>query len=335
MGNQNVQWGRGIGANPTNNISPSNGFFLTANGNDQKMYNFMLKTKVYINPNLEWEVIAIPIYKMDVVRLDLLNIPVATIDDSLPEKKFKNGSFATKLNLNGGPDGASLSYYNGYSTSPGVNTGYDQEVGPYAFNQPYKMQVFGGDFMHRFAGKSDGKDADPSNELLISAEAAYSKIENNDDEGFIPQSNLEFSAGFIKQFWNSTKLDNFTLIMAYKGKYTPNFEIAASDDTEKLLSQQLFGQFKGYVQGVTGIFTKTWMNQKLKLTLVTNYVITPQPDGDSTGHSFLIYPQANWEINDDLIASGGYFNLDGAGSNVAGPLLNGAFLGLKYRLKIK
>lgn len=36
LGNQNVQWGRGLGSNPTNNISPSDMLFLSANPEDKK-----------------------------------------------------------------------------------------------------------------------------------------------------------------------------------------------------------------------------------------------------------------------------------------------------------
>ncbi len=335
LGNQNVQWGRGIGGNPTNNLSPSNGFFLTTDGDDQKMYNFMLNSKFYINSNLEWDVIGIPVYKMSFSRMDLLNIPVGVGEDVLPDKTFKNGALATRLNLNGGPIGASLSYFNGYSVTPGINTGYIPATGPFAFSQSFKKQVFGGDFMYRFPGKTtSGKDLDPRNDLMVAFEGGYTKIEKVVGESFIPQSNFEFSLGFIKQFWNSTKLDNFTMVIGYKGKYTPKFE-AAGDDIEKLLAQQMFGQYNSYVQSVMGVFTKTFMNQKLNFTLVSSYGITPQPDDNGMGHSYLIYPQMKWKVTSDLEASGGYFCLGGAGSNVVSPVFNGASFSLKYKFKLK
>lgn len=49
----------------------------------------MLRTKVNITPNLEWEVIGIPIHKMNASRVDLLNIPVGAGTDILPNKSFK------------------------------------------------------------------------------------------------------------------------------------------------------------------------------------------------------------------------------------------------------
>ncbi len=334
LGNQNIQWGRGIGANPTNNLSPSDGFFLSTTGDDQKMYNFMFRSKVNINSNLIWEVVGIPIYKMSKTRLDLLNIPVATGNDSIPDKSFKNGAIATKLNLDGGPIGASISYYNGYSATSGVNTGYDVTTGAYAFNQSFRKQVFGADFMYRFSGKANGKSTDPTNDLMIAVEIGYTDVEEIADEEFLPQSNLEYSIGLIKQFWNSTRLDNFTMIIGYHGKYTPDYE-DPGDDIEKLLAQQMFGQYNTYVQGITGIFTKTLMNQKFSATLVANYGITEQPDDDEMGHSFMVYPQVTWKITDGLVLSGGYFNLGGAGSDVASPVLNGASLGLKYKFKVR
>ena len=42
FGNQIVNWGRTDGFNPTNCITPSDYFFLTAEPDDQKLSNFML-----------------------------------------------------------------------------------------------------------------------------------------------------------------------------------------------------------------------------------------------------------------------------------------------------
>ncbi|MDP4271890.1 MAG: hypothetical protein Q8909_17475, partial [Bacteroidota bacterium] len=316
LGNQNVQWGRGIGGNPTNNLSPSNGFLLTTDGDDQKMYNFMLNTKYNINSNLALEVIGIPVYKMNISRMDLLNIPVGVGEDVIPNKTFKNGAFATRLNLNGGPLGASISYFNGYSATPGINTGYIPATGPFAFNQSFKKQVLGADFMWRFpGGEKSGKAHDPRGDLMVAAEVGYSKIEKIEGESFVPKSNLEFSFGLIKEFWDAKKLDKFAVVVGYDGKYTSDYK-DAGDDIEGLLAQQMFGQYAKYVQKVTGVFMKTLMNQKLNLTLVTSYGITPQPDNNTKGHSYLIYPQMTWNMTNDLHLSAGYFNLGGAGSNV-------------------
>ena len=350
LGNQNVQWGRGIGSNPTNNISPKNGFILTSNGDDQKMYNLMLRTKVNITPNLEWEVIGIPIYKMNASRVDLLNIPVGAGTDVLPDKSFKNGSFATKLNLNGGPNGASISYFNGYDVTPGVNTGLDASLQPVAFAQPFKKQAFGGDFMFRLAGKSNGKSSDATNDLLVSGEVAYSKISNPDNDAYIPQSNLEFSLGLIKQFWDDKKLDNFTMILGYSAKYTPDFieAVAPTDVTsptygldmanfiQRGIAQGMFGQYKNYVQSLVGIFSKTMMNNKLNFTLVSSYGLTAQDyKTNGSSHSYLLYPKISWNITKELSASGGAFYLRGAGTEVVAPTFNGAFCDLKYNIKLK
>lgn len=53
LGNQNIQWGRGLGSNPTNNISPSDMLFLSANPEDKKMYNFMLSVDYQIRKGLD------------------------------------------------------------------------------------------------------------------------------------------------------------------------------------------------------------------------------------------------------------------------------------------
>ena len=50
LGNQIVNWGRADGFNPTNNITPNDFFFLSADPDDQKLSNFMLRLKYRITP---------------------------------------------------------------------------------------------------------------------------------------------------------------------------------------------------------------------------------------------------------------------------------------------
>lgn len=351
LGNQNVQWGRGFTSQPTNNISPTNGFIYTTDGADQKMYNFMLRSKLYINENLEWEVIGIPVYKMSYARVDLLDIPVGVGENVVPEKSFSNGSFATKLNLNGGPLGMSISYFNGYDVTPGVNTGVDEDYNAFAFSDPFKKQTFGADFMWRFRGHSNGNNAEPTNDLLFSLEAAYNDVDNPDDAYHIPYSDLEFSAGLIKTFWNNTKLDSFTAILGYDGRivsdYTENIE--PTDPTsptygldmahyiQRSIAEGMFGQYDSYVHSLTGVFIKTFQNKKFTFSTVLNYGLNKQAGEkvDGSHHSFLIYPNITWKVTDQLIAQGGYFKLEGPGTNVITPVRNGASLSLKYNFRLR
>ena len=46
------------GFNPTDNITPYDYFFLTANPDDQKLPNILLQAKWYITPKVNFEFIA-------------------------------------------------------------------------------------------------------------------------------------------------------------------------------------------------------------------------------------------------------------------------------------
>ena len=101
LGQQIVNWGKTDGFNPTNNITPNNYFFLTSNADDQKLSNFMLRTKLQLTSGINWEVIAIPIYRPSVYRYDLFDMGanVSFADAVLPAKKFDQGSLATRLSF--------------------------------------------------------------------------------------------------------------------------------------------------------------------------------------------------------------------------------------------
>ena len=74
LGNQIVAWGRTDGYNPTNNITPIDYFFLTADPDDQKMSNFMLRTRYRFTPAIDIDAIAIPFYVPSVYRYDLFDL---------------------------------------------------------------------------------------------------------------------------------------------------------------------------------------------------------------------------------------------------------------------
>jgi len=336
LGNQSIQWGRGIGANPTNNLTPTNGFFLTANGSDQNLSNFMARAKYSINPNLEWEVVGVPVYKASIVRLDQLNLPgnVNVGSQTLPAQKLKDGSLATRLNVNLGPIGGSVSYFNGYNSQPAVVPGATA-TGLYANLESFHKQTFGADFGTRIGGHSDGT-LDASNDALILSEIGYDKIDNPTNAAWVPQSNLTYTLGMVKMWFDKYKLDKFTLVASYFGKYTPNYitAIAPTDYTDpdfglKMLSfsqrdltQALFGQQKAITHSTLWSITKTFDKGKYSLSATGMYNFTVK--------SSMFTPRATWNVTKNLNATVGGFYLFGPGTDVVSPVMNGLFGELKY-----
>jgi len=52
LGEQIVSWGRTDGFNPTNNITPNNYFFFSANPDDQKIPNLLMKANIRFSPQI-------------------------------------------------------------------------------------------------------------------------------------------------------------------------------------------------------------------------------------------------------------------------------------------
>jgi len=101
LGEQIINWGRTDGFNPTNNITPIDYFFLSPTPDDQKISNFLLKSKIRLTTSIDLEIIAIPIFRPSVYRYELFEMgDNITFSQAVsPNKKITNSSLATKLNF--------------------------------------------------------------------------------------------------------------------------------------------------------------------------------------------------------------------------------------------
>jgi hypothetical protein len=346
FGNQNIQWGRGIGSNPTNNISPSNSFLFTANGDDQKMYNLMAVADYKFYPNLDLQVVAVPMAKSSTILLNLFNLGqgITITPQALPDQKYKNGAIAARLNLSVGPFGGSLSYFNGYDPSPSVTLGYTAPfTGAVAGSTVlYRKQTFGGDFGFRIPGKTTGTAFEPTNDMMIAGELAYNHIANPDNLAYIPQSNLAFSLGVVKMVYAANKIDKLTIIGSWYGKYTPNYAtlVPPTDPTQasfyqnmldcsvRSYARMLTGQQKNLDNNLIGIVSQSFMRAKLTATLVYNYSLIDLP-GSPSGHNRLFSPRLSWNFTKTLSATAGALHMWGPSSNLYGPIVGGYFCELK------
>ncbi|MDD2278998.1 MAG: hypothetical protein PHS05_08065, partial [Bacteroidales bacterium] len=117
IGNQIVAWGSTDGFNPTDNITPNNYFFLTYEPDDQKLSNFMFRTKLKPTNTIDIELIAIPFYKPSVYRYELFDMgqPATFSQVDSPELKFDKGSLAARFNLESSSVSLSASYFIGHN----------------------------------------------------------------------------------------------------------------------------------------------------------------------------------------------------------------------------
>ncbi len=338
IGNQSITWGRGIGANPTNNLVSTNSYLLTANMNDQVVSNFMLRGVYSIHPHLDFEMVAVPMYKSSVEKVELLHIPggVTPGTQTIPEKSLKNGSIAAKLNWNLGPMGASISYFSGYNSRPAV-VPYDPLGENLANVASFKKQTIGGDFGIRIGGEPNSN-LDPTSDLLILGEVGYEIVDNPDDLAWIPQSNLTYTLGFVKLIYDKYKMDKWTIVTSYIGKYVPNHikPELTSDYTDpnfaedltlflqRDLTQNLFGQLEPMTHTMFLSLNKSFDKGKYEVSLTGNY--------NFTVGTKLFTPNVSWNITKALKATGGGLYLDGPGTEVITPVINGAYFELKYTL---
>lgn len=342
FGNQNIQWGRGIGSNPTNNLSASNMMFLSANAEDTKMYNLMLNFDYKIHPNLDWQVVAIPSVKSSNLELNLFNLGGMVMGaHEMPSPDIDNGAIATRLNWNVGPIGASVSYFNGYDPFPTFIAKFG-ENGLTGNTVNYRKQTFGFDFGKRIGGKVKGDMFEPTNDWMIFGEFGYNYNDNPDDLAYIPLSNLSFSLSLLKQIYYRNNLDNFSFVTAWNGKYTPDFEelVPVDPNTDPLGFLAYFnknivsffhGQQKKLDHGMMFVATQTFARKKVSVSAIYNYGLI-KVEGDPSGHNSFFSPRVNWNISKMLSVTAGGMHMWGPSANAYGPIMGGYFAEMKIIL---
>jgi hypothetical protein len=332
MGEQIVSWGRTDGFNPTNNITPTNYFFFSANPDDQKIPNFMLKADIRFTPQIDWEIIAIPIFRPSMYRYDLFDMGenVSFTEAVLPEKNFENASLATKINIELPGIGFSASWFRGYDPF----YGFDLKSIDFSTGNPvityipsfYRKNTLGLDFTF------------PVGTWIVRGEGALNLTQNVDHKMYIPNNDIGYVAAIEHNF------GGFLTIVQYVGKYTFNFTELTTPiltDPMNMLAQLQYAnemiQFESATFNRKIFHQQEAMNHAVSLTLSKyfNYeTVNAEVTGyyDFTSEEYLIRPKLSWKIGGSLTAIAGYSFMKGPDKSVFGyaaPIMNGAFLELK------
>ena len=332
FGNQIVQWGRADGFNPTNNITPNNYFYLSAEPDDQKISNTLVRADYFITPQIEFELIGIPVYKPSVYRYDLFTInPVAQFIPSIkPKQTYESGSVAGRLNFEFPRTGFSLSYFNGYDPFYGfrIKELDLQQQTPIIRYIPdfYRKQTFGGDF---------SVSAEP---MIFRGELAYNQTRNYKNNMYIPNPDLAYVLGMEFTFLDITS------IFEYVGKHTFDFNalpsvtlIDPSDPEQQLqyfidrvnIESSLFNRKIFYQQEEN--------NHAIFLSLSRMFAHETVSIEVSGYHNFtsdenLIRGSLKWNINDAMELRLGENYMMGPGNSIfdlSGTVFNGAFIEFK------
>ncbi len=336
LGNQIVIWGRMDGFNPTNNITPSDYFFLSSDPADQQQSNFMLKMQYRPLPGVDLELVAIPFYKMSSYRFDLFDMGelgkyLLFGDDMLPERILANGTYAVRANFDYPAFGGSVSWFQGYDPYHGfnvvsVNWASAQPVVRIA-STPYRKTAIGADV------------AIPvGNLMIVRAEAAYNHTKNPDKKMFIPNPDISYVVGI------ETNVLGCTVIGQYIGKYTFDFfplSVPVSPDANDPASLVQYAE--KYIDYENRLFNRKVFNQQertnhaVSLTITRSFaydVLSAECTGyyNITSKEWFVRPKLSWRISDALMAVVGGNYMRGGEKTLYGyssAVMNGAFAELK------
>lgn len=330
LGEQIVTWGRTDGINPTNNISPNHYFFLSANPDDQKMSNFMLRAKLRLGSKVDWDIIALPVYRPSIYRYDLLDLGANFVDPILPAQKIGHAALATRLNVELSGIGFSVSWFRGNDPFYGINLhNVDFSSGsPSVTYMPafYRKNTFGFDL------------AVPISSWIVRAEGAYNLTENEQAKMYIPNSDLSYVLGLEHAF------GPVMAILQYVGKHSLDYvklnEPVLSDPMNPAALMQYVGEMVNYESYLVNrkIFKQQFeTNHILAMTLSGNFAydaLNVEMTGlyDLSTQEYLLRPQVAWNISDALKLTAGYSYMQGPDKSLfsyASSILNGAFLELK------
>ena len=214
IGHQIVVWGRADGWNPTDNITPKNMLVRSADEDDRRLANFLIRSTYNLHP-VRFEAIWIPVYSSSYIPTDLVPFPPGILlsEPDFPDTRLKNGAFALRLNLELPSIDGSVSYFNGHNPMPGIMAEVPDILAPNValnvFHKSYRMHVFGADFSTIVAGSWG-----------LRGEVAYRRS-HQDHKLFIhiPNPDLQYVVGVDKEL-----MKNFSLILQYIGRYVFDFE---------------------------------------------------------------------------------------------------------------
>ena len=333
LGNQIVTWGRTDGFNPTNCITPRDYFFLTAEPDDQTLPNFMLRVKYHLNPALYLEGIAIPYFRPSVYRYDLFDMGEnAHFEEAVwPEKSFKNGAVAARLNAELSRIGFSLSYFNGYDPFYGFgiqNVDMTQFMDPQIAYQAafFRKQALGADF------------ALPLDAWIIRAEMAWKWTQGYDSLMYVPNPGLSYVLGIERNFWD------ITVLAQYIGQYAHHFQEMQEPILENpldptilftyiqdrigyestLFNRKIFQQQEATNHALFLSLSRGFAHETLRVELSAYFNITSE--------EYLVRPRLSWKITDALTTTLGAQIMGGPEQSLfdySKSVLNGAFAELK------
>ena len=330
LGNQIIKWGRADGFNPTDNINPSDYFFLSPDQDDQKLGNFMIRGLVKPADMIDLELIAIPVFKPSVYKYNLFELGenVTFSDYQLPATTFGNGAIAARLNFELPAIGFSLSYFNGFDPFYGYTIkSFNFSAAPEIVFVPdfYRKQSFGFDF------------AIPVGKLIFRGESALNLTSDYENNIHIPNPDIYYVGAMEFGFAGITAIAQFI------GKYTIDYKVLSIPVLLNPMDNNALYQYAFQMtEYEAGEYNRKIMHQQketnnsLFLSLRRSFAyemltITLSGLYDFTSQEYLFRSDMKWKASDALTFAIGGNLMNGPDKSLfshAGKVLNGLFLGM-------
>ncbi len=291
VGHQIVVWGRADGFNPTDNITPKDYLTRSPDEDDRRLANFLFRTWFNAYP-VRLEAIWIPNYAASVIPTDIVPLPdfVTMNEPEYPGANLNNTAVAVRMNFEWPSIDGSISYFNGYNPSPGIDLkSVVNDSGNLRVNvapRAYCQHIVGADFQ---TTKGD---------MGFRGEFAY-RYPYGDfkNEAYIPNPDFQWVIGFERQFGS-----DFSFILQYMGRYVFDFTeltgpVKIFDEPKYMIAvknRQISFQTDEITHAIS--FRPAWTLLHETLTLETlgmyNFVT----------EELMLRPKLSYEITDDLSA---------------------------------
>lgn len=335
LGNQIIAWGRTDGFNPTNCITPQDYFLLTPEPDDQTLPNFLLRARYHFNPQVQLELIGIPLFQPSIFRYDLFALEgnASFSAPALPEQNRKSGAVGARMNFELPRAGFALSYFNGYDPFHGFDIreiDLSQLLQPAIVYQPafYRKNMVGADF------------ALPFGNWIARGEAAGSWTRGYRDQMHVPNPELAYVLGLERE------IGGITAIIQYIGKQAFDFQaLSAPVLEEPLTPENIFKYATARIGYESTLFNRKIFlqqeasNHALSLALSRAFAhdaLRAEVAGyyNFTSEEYLLRPSLKWQLSDALSATLGAHVMGGPEGfifNYSKEVLNGVFAELRVR----
>ena len=272
VGKQIIVWGRADQLNPTDNLSPRDYTFFTAESDDQRQGTSAVKT-TYNFTNTAATVIWLPRFQPNTVPIP------PSVGIAYSEYIPTGNQFALKLDRSGMAVDWSVSYFDGFDLNPDISI---QSVLPNALNlslQHHRVRILG----------ADG--ATVVGRYGLRAEAAYTWTENPTGiDQFVKKPFFYGVMGADRTFFNSLNINAQYFVRQISNFSDPN-TITNPLIREIAIQQSIISnQQDRFQQGMSFRIGNNWLNETLEAEFSVIYSL-PRQD-------YLLRPKLSYALDD-------------------------------------